>query len=50
MVWGGGGGGGGGLISGDFITGLKKRFKTSYKVVLIKIPFKLSHFFKVVKN
>ena len=45
--------GGGGLISGGFITGLKMRFKTSYKAVLIKIPFKLSHFFKVqsvVKN
>ena len=44
---------GGGLISGGFITGLKKRFKASYKAVLIKIPFKLSHFFKVqnvVKN
>ena len=44
---------GGGLISGGFITGLKKRFKTSYKAVLIKIPFKLSHFCKVqnvVKN
>ena len=48
-----GGGGEGGLISGGFITGLKMRVKTSYKAVLIKIPFKLSHFFKVqnvVKN
>ena len=47
------GGGGEWLISGGFITGLKMRFKTSYKAVLIKIPCKLSHFFKVqnvVKN
>lgn len=35
-----------GLISEGFITGLKKRFKTSSKAVLIKIFFALTHFFK----
>ena len=42
-----GGGGGWGLIPEGFITGLKKRFKTSYKAVLIKILFEFTHFFKV---
>lgn len=39
-------GSGGAYILG-FITGLKMRFKISYKAVLIKMLFELTHFFKV---
>ena len=37
-------------IRGGVISGLKKRFKTSYKAVLIKILFELTHFFKLHQN